>query len=416
MTSTQSRTRLGWLTLLLMVLLLAFGSARTAVAELLIQYALTSEQLEAATLASRLNPDNAEAQYVRGLVADSQGDLPAAVDAFQQAVNLRPDDYLLWLSLARVTELNGNAAKAIDAANRAMQLAPYYAQTHWQLGNMLVRAGRRDEGFKELQYASTRDRGLRSAAIDLAWQISGGDAQFVLSKLPPADGQSAMALADYLRRRGAVSEATAILVANRDPDTSAARARFLSELISTGKFREAHQLWLSAHPEAANGSGELINNPGFDQETNLDEPGFGWRSVNRPSTIGLTLDSEGATQPPALRIDFKGDPGADFMVISQLVKVMPQTQYQLRFSARAKDMVSGGMPFVMVLDPNGNNILGKSNALTGDKWAELTIDFKTLEKTEVVEIRLRREICYTLPCPLFGQVWLDNFSLKKAKG
>jgi hypothetical protein len=157
----------------------------------------------------------------------------------------------------------------------------------------------------------------------------------------------------------------------------------------------------------------LINDPGFDQEANLDEPGFGWRSVNRPATIGLTLDSAGAVQPPALRIDFKGESDPNAVVISQLVPLEPNTNYQLRFTARVKDIVSGGLPFVMVLDPVGHNVLAKTAALSGDQWIETSLAFKTLEKTEVVEISLRREPCARLPCPIFGQVWLDSFSLVK---
>jgi hypothetical protein len=40
------------------------------------------------------------------------------------------------------------------AARQAIPLAPDYAEPHYQLGNILVRAGQTEEGFKELQLAA----------------------------------------------------------------------------------------------------------------------------------------------------------------------------------------------------------------------------------------------------------------------
>src|SRR5205807_2254314 len=119
-------------------------------------------------------------------------------------------DYVLWLCLARASELNGDGAAAAAAARKAVPLAPFYAQPHWQLGNILVRAGQRDEAFKELSLAGASNPALLPSIIDLAWQMSNGDSQSVVRTINPQTPESSRVLAEYLRKRGAVAAAIAM--------------------------------------------------------------------------------------------------------------------------------------------------------------------------------------------------------------
>src|SRR5436853_5227960 len=131
----------------------------------------------------------------------------AAIEEYEQAARGRPEDYVLWLSLARAQELNGDVAGAIDAASQGVRLAPYYARPHWLLGNIFVRAGRNDEGFRELRLAGTSDNGLLPAIIDLEWQLSGGDAEVVKRAVHPDSPESLKALADYFKKHDKANDA-----------------------------------------------------------------------------------------------------------------------------------------------------------------------------------------------------------------
>jgi hypothetical protein len=172
-------------------------------------------------------------------------------------------------------------------------------------------------------------------------------------------------------------------------------------------------LWLFGHP--GNISGTLVD-PGFEQEQALDERGFNWRTDQKAPSLKLSLD---LTDPKdgrsALRVDFNGDSDAAAPVISQLVLIEPKTHYQLRFACRTDAIVSGGPPIVSVLDASDSRVLGQSGALpsTSSVWQDRTIDFTSDQTATAIQISIQRDRCATAPCPIFGRLWLDNFSLQK---
>jgi len=95
--------------------------------------------------------------------------------------------------------------------------------------------------------------------------------------------------------------------------------------------------------------------------------------------------------------------------------VEPQTRYQLTFAVRSEGIVSGGLPLIVVTDATSNKVLGQSEQFpkVTDGWREYAIDFESEPEASVVQIALRRLACNSSPCPIFGRLWLDAFSLKK---
>jgi len=399
--------------LLALFLVLIWTAGRAGFASLLTAYAEKANLIASADAAVKLSPGNPEAHLIRGAILEANNELPAAISEYKIATALRPDDYVLWLSLARASELSGDSAGAIAAARQAVPLAPYYAQPHWQLGNLLIRSGRRDEGFKELRVAARSNPTFLPTIIDLAWQLSGGDVQFVKQTIQPESTESFQALADYFKAHGAVAEAIEML---RSAGSAAAPARrqYLVELIKAQRLTDAFALWSITHP--GNRPRTLID-PGFELEQDLEEPGFGWRTDNKAPALTLSLDSANPKDGhSSLKVEFSGNADPGTLIISQLVLVESKTHYQLRFSCRAESVVSGGLPNVLVLDAHDNKILGQSGALpaTTEGWRDTTIDFVSGEATEAVQITLQRDHCASSPCPIFGRLWLDSFSLQKS--
>ena len=63
--------------------------------------------------------------------------------------------------------------------------------------------------------------------------------------------------------------------------------------MSAKRFKEAYALWLqehSANSANSNGGPNVIIDPGFEQESNLDEPGFGWRTAGKAPSLSLSLE------------------------------------------------------------------------------------------------------------------------------
>ena len=403
--------------LLVLLPLLTWHAGHAGYASLLSIYGAKNNQLAAADAAVSLSPADSEGHYIRAALLEANDDMSAALAEYTQAVVLRPDDYVLWLSLARARELNGDMPGALAAARQAVPLAPFYAQPHWQLGNLLVRAGQRDEGFKELRLAGAGNPTLLPGIVELAWQLSGGDAQAVKEAIQPQAPAAYKALAENFRRHGRVEDAIAMFSA-AGAESQLVREQYLNELISAKRFKEAYALWSqehSANSASSTGGPGVIIDPGFEQESNLDEPGFGWRTESKSQTLSLSLDPSNPKEGnSSLRVEFKGDSDPGQRIISQLVLVEPGTHYQLHFSARTENVLSGGLPGIIVTDAGGNDVLGQPVLLPlqANNWQDYIIDFTSKETTTTIQVSLQRDHCSKDPCPIFGRLWLDNFSLK----
>lgn len=90
---------------------------------------------------SKIDPTNTDAlaQYMAGLLAQRRGDLPAAADAFQKAVETAPKSPAPLKALALVQLRLGRTADGMKSANKAIQLDPDDYETRLQLA--LLQAG-----------------------------------------------------------------------------------------------------------------------------------------------------------------------------------------------------------------------------------------------------------------------------------
>jgi tetratricopeptide (TPR) repeat protein len=397
--------------LLIVFLLLTWNTARSGLTSLLTTYAASSSQIAPANAAVGISPSNPDAHYVRATIL-SASDLPAAITDFEQAALARPDDYVLWLSLARARELNGDTAGAVVAARQAVPLAPDYAEPHYQLGNILLRAGRRDEAFRELRLAGVSNPTLMPGIIDLAWRVSGGNVEFVTRAIAPASSPGYQALGQYFRQRNQVGAAIAMYAA-AGPAADNARISYLAELIGGKRFKDAANLAAVGGTSVTPG---VMNDPGFEQESNLDEPGFGWRIGENPQGFRLSLDTTNPREGrSSLKVEFNGDSNPAAPVISEIILIDPAAHYQLRFAARSEGLVSGGLPLLAVIDADADRILKQSEQFpkATEGWRDYTIDFDSGPSASAIKVALQRQLCDKSPCPIFGRVWLDNFSLQK---
>jgi len=415
--SNQSPRRIGRIAaatgLVVVFLLLTLNTGRAGFSSLLSAYAAKSYDVDAADAAVRISSNSPDAHFVRGAILEARNELPGAAAEYNAAALARPDDCVLWLSLARVRELNGDTAGAVAAARQAVPLAPYYAQPHWQLGNILLRAGQKDEGFKELRRAAMSNPTLMPGVIDLAWRLSGGNAQFVEQAIQPETPEAYQLLGQYLRHLGDLNAALYIYnrSAGRAPELE--RRANIAALIRAKRFKEAYALWVTGRQGSTAG---VTIDSGFEEEGDLQEPGFGWRTVDKVQGFHLSLDTTNPKQGrSSLKVDFDGDSDPASPVISQLVLVEPRTHYQLRFAARTEGIISGGLPRVVAIDGTSNNVLGQSTELpqATNGWGDYAFDFDSGDATTAVQISLQRQNCSAPACPIFGRLWLDDVWLQK---
>lgn len=394
----------------------AYLAAAAGLSKLYSKDALTSGALVSADRAVGLTPSDPDAHFARAIALTFDGRAGEAIKEYERAASLRPRDYYLWLSLGAARDQSADAKGVLAAYTEAVRLAPDYAQPHWQLGNVLLRSGRRDEAFVELRRAAESDSSLLPGLIDLAWGIFGGDAHMVEEVVRPENSQWRLQLARFFIKHGKTAEGMAqFRAAGNVPyeDWSS----LLQELLSAKRFREAYYVWSTGPREQTGFSndGSGLTDGGFEELKSLDKPGFGWRRAPSLQAVAISRDAvEAHSGKYSLHLEYQGNSASN--IISQLVVVEPDSRYRLRFSARTKDVVTGGLPAIMLTDAVSEQKIAESNPLPKNTngWQDYVIEFSTGKETSAVQIIISRQACTQQPCPIFGNVWLDDFLLQKS--
>lgn len=130
------------------------------------------------TQAINIDGSNAEALFIRGtLYRDQPGRLREALEAFQRAVELRPDYVEARIALGLQLLAGGNYPQAIDQFESALRLAPSLVAVHLNLADAL-RASRQWERAKaEFDVAMRMDPNLAQVHFNLGlmYQSAGAD-------------------------------------------------------------------------------------------------------------------------------------------------------------------------------------------------------------------------------------------------
>jgi hypothetical protein len=297
-------------------------------------------------------------------------------------------------------------------------LADYYAQPRWQRGNFFLRIRKYDEGFADLRRAAESNPALLPNLIDLAWGLSKGDARLAEQLIQPKSDKERATFARFLARKGNSQEAVAQL-RGLELTADENKGDIVKQLISRNAFREAYEIWRTDKLGTTDRTPPSIYDGGFEGSVSPDETGFGWRVSRSLPGIRLAVDS---SQPHSgsrcLLIEFLGDSNPSAPIIYQLGIVEPSTHYRLSFAARTKDIVTGGLPMVIVNDVTSEGKrLGHTPRVKQDvnDWEIFTCEFSTSPTTQAVTISLQRESCTTSPCPILGSLWLDSFSLEAVR-
>ena len=387
---------------------------------LLVTYSLITGNLAAAKKATQLTPGDAESHLAAAAVLSSAGSPNQCVVELEQAVALRPADYGLWSQLGLSRDQTGDTAGALKAFDEAIKRAPYYSQPYWNRGNALLRSGQYEAAFNDLNQAAQSNPELVPSLLDLAWGLSRGDVKLTEQLTQIKTDKTRLIFAKLLARQGRANDAVAQFggVANVP---EAIKQELIDQLLAKGAFREAFDVWKTTSGlknDNAPGS-PAIYDGGFEGSLALGEGGFGWRVPRDLQAMSVSLDS---SQPhsgsQSIRIEFGGNSNPGSLVISQLLLAESGGRYRINFAARSQDIVTGGLPLLVVSDATGDlKRLGQSSPLAKgtSTWQPFSFEFTTSPTTTAVVLSLQRENCTTSPCPIFGSVSLDSFSVQRLR-
>lgn len=397
------------------------AATRIGFSRLLTRYATAANSLAAADQAIQLTPDDPDAHRARAAVLNRLHRPAEAEVSLETATSLRKDHAVQWLELGATREeledeagpdqAGADEAGALAAYDQAVRCAPYYGQTHWQRGNLLLRLGRYADAFADLRQGAASNRKLLPKTIDLAWSLTKGDVAQTRALVQPGNDDDRLEFARFLARKGkgeALVEQVGLLAT---PLSDQNRQELTRIAFEAGSFETAYRLSSgSVKPE------EVVNG-GFEEPLSRNETPFGWKLSSAPAKPKLAIDvSEKAEGQKSLQVSLEGDWDASATsLMSQTIVVQPGGRYRLSFAVKTKDLVTGGPPHIVLTDAMNNQILAKSDAFpqTTNAWQQMNVEFTAPAKSEAVVISLTRDNCSSSPCPIFGVVWLDAFALQK---
>ena len=397
-------------------LFLMRAAARIGLSRLLTRYATAANSLAAADHAIQLTPDDPDAQRARATVLNRLHRPAEAEASLETATSLRKDDAVQWLELGTTREELGyeagaNEAGALAAYDEAVRCAPYYGQTHWQRGNLLLRLGRYDDAFADLRRAAASNRKFLPNVIDLAWSLTKGDVAQTRTLVQPENDDDRLEFARFLARKGkgeALVEQVGLLAT---PLSDQNRQELTRLAFAAGTFNAAFRL------SSGSVKTEEIANGGFEEPLLRNDTPFGWQIASQQGKPKLAIDiSQNFDGQKSLQVSFEGDwGGSATALVSQTIVVQGGQRYQLSFALKTKDLVTGGPPRIVLTDATNNQILVKSDAFpqTTNEWEQMNVEFTAPAKSEAVVVSLVRDNCSSSPCPIFGVVWLDAFALAK---
>jgi hypothetical protein len=391
---------------------LRIGYART-----LARVAAITENAALADHAASVSLADVEAQATLAELLVQTGNHPDAMAALDRAVRLRPRDYYLWLELGLERDQMGDQEAALRAFRQATALAPSYANTRWQLGNLLLRMGRLDEAFDELRRAESSNPGLAPNVADLAWGVYHPNLPAVAAAFKPRTDLQHMTLAIVFATHGENTAAVEqFFLAGGEARKEA--QTLLRLLLRAKAFTEAYQVWAKLHGVADKGLG-MIYDGGFEEPLLLGDAGFAWQITPGLTNVMLSVDEVNREHgSKSLRIEFRGNSNPSTALLTQIVLVNPQSRYRLTFAARSQQFVSAAPPIVTISDASDktSTILAQSPPVNFDsqEWRGLEMSFTAGPQTRAIILAIRRQTCSDSPCPAFGTVWWDSFSLTSA--
>lgn len=370
--------------------------------------------LAEADKAERLSPADPQTHQSRAVTLYKANDIAGAISALETKVLLRPGDYVLWLQLGQAREEARDVDGALLAMQKAIALAPYYSDPRWQYGNVLYRARRFDEAFRELRMAAESEPTLFPVLIDLAWGTYPGNVAAVERIVAPATDQVRLSLALLFFKQKQIAEGVRLFHAATNISTDE-RKKLLVELLRLKKFKAAHDVWERDRARETESDAAGLVNAGFEQQLDRSDKGFGWLQEKSQERLKLSEDTKlPHTGRSSLVIEWSGESTPEVPAVSQLLLLEPKKTYRLTFFARTQEIVTGASPIVTVIDAGTSQVLGQSPPLpTGStEWRQYSATFETGANSDAVFINVQRQSCSQSSCPIFGSLWLDDFSLR----
>ncbi|XP_044283091.1 LON peptidase N-terminal domain and RING finger protein 3 [Varanus komodoensis] len=113
-------------------------------------------------------PERVKASRLRheGTLLYKEGKLQAALQRYDEAVRLAPNDHLLYSNRSQINSALKYCKEALSDAEIACKLQPYWVKGHLRKGQALANLGKAEEALHEFLFCLTLDSGNRMAKLE----------------------------------------------------------------------------------------------------------------------------------------------------------------------------------------------------------------------------------------------------------
>lgn len=399
-----------------LILFIGFSNIKLGISHYFIKLAKDLKSDDYAVKALNVEDSNPEVYNTRGLLFLGNENYAKALENFEKASEYRQNDFYLWINIGYSRYKTADLAGAEEAYQRSLQLAPDYAQPNRYMGRFLLNNNQIEKGFEYLSKAAESDFEIYPELLHLARKQFSDKATEIEKSIQSNEVRTKKILAKYLIKHHLMTENVKTFLTSEALNENE-KNEFIQYLIKKREFQIGYDVWASLSNHKINQERNLIFDGGFENLTESEEIGFGWQIIPRNEALAIFIDDKiHNSGKQAVKIKFDGQSKANTNVISQLIIVKPNQNYHLTFAVKSSELKTGGLPLINVADNASNKNIAQSKVInsTGGKWIQQTVDFRTNE-TSAITVSLQRMRCDASLCPILGELWLDDFSLKELK-
>jgi hypothetical protein len=410
---TAGKDRLAIICLALVAVILGWMSIAMQFGNLLAQTTtvIDPQAKNVADLALRLAPGDPQAHNLSALTAP---DVNAPVEEAEKTVQISPSDFRWRVALGRAYEQDGRIDEAEQQFIAAVDQAPNYAFTRWNLGNFYLRQDRPTEAFDQLKLATVGHFAFREQVFALAWDYLDGDPSQV-ERVVSENYEARAYLARFFAQKRKGTDALRIwnqLDPNAKETYRAVGSLTSFELYEKGSYPEAQEI--ARQIGETNSLPEVIANPSFEEPLREGvQARFGWEYLPGEPRVDISLDDQNKySDKRSLKLSFRAAGRGEYINLLQTVVVQPEMHYELSFWFRTEGLRSPARPSLQVVSANDNGLLASTEMFPADskEWQKLTVQFRASVNTNAIVIRTYRPFCGE-QCSLTGSLWYDQFEL-----
>jgi hypothetical protein len=318
--------------------------------------------------------------------------------------------------LGKLQQTENQNENAAESFRRSIELAPRYGEPNYYYGKFLVKTDDKSKGFEKLRYAFGRNPFYFYDVAELAWRETGENDLETINLLMPLSLPETTMLNMFFLKKESYASLVSLSCKNENVSKKLNDV-MIKRLLKKRQYYLAHLI----DKRICKDSDEKFTdfeNGSFEKEELYKGTGFGWR-INRKmlKEVKIIFDQTTASNgKSSLNVAFNGEIKKNLSLLSQIIFAEKNRKYNLSFSYKTNKLVTGGMPVLQVIlkQKNSDAKISETELLPGNKkWTQSSVEIETNDKTEAIEIRLSRRSCKQKLCPIYSNLWLDDFHIKE---